>query len=469
MAIESIAKTLGTGSGIDIGALVTSLVDAQFANKTATLDQRDKALAAQVSAAAELKSAISGFSSALATLSRSGTLSTQPSSSDTSVLRASALSGATPTNIDTAIEVRQIASAQASNSAPQPDRTAAIGTGTLTLTFGSATVADGAMTSFTPGAGAAIAITIDAANSSLDGIAAAINASNAGVTASILSDSAGSRLILKGATGDSQAFTLTADTPELAALDVGMGKTGTAIGTAARDAIVAVDGVTLRRASNSISNIIPGVRLDLVSARPGAAVTLGSTPPTAALTQAVEDFVATYNELQNILRSATDPMGGPLRSDNAATALQRSLRELVTAPLVTGGPAGSPTTLAQIGVATQRDGSLRIDAATLARTMTSDPAAIEAVFASGKGLPAALAAVATTATNRTTGLGASESRYSAQQADLADQRVDIADASEQLRTRMTQQFASMDSKVAAYKSQQDFLTQQIDAWNAQRS
>ncbi|UZK68872.1 flagellar filament capping protein FliD [Sphingomonas sp. S1-29] len=467
MAIESIANTLGTGSGIDIGALVGGLVDAQFANKTATLDRRDTALAAQISAAADLKNAISGFSSALAALARNGSLSTQPTSSDSSVLKASTLSGATPGAIDATIEVRQIALAQASNSAPRADRTAAIGTGTLTLTFGSATVVDGAMTGFTAGPGAAIDIAIDAANSSLDGIAAAINAKGAGITASILSDAAGSRLILKGATGDSQAFTLTADTPELAALDVGVGKTGTTIGTAAQDAIVAVDGVTLRRASNSISNIIEGVRLDLVSAKPGTSVRLGTQAPAAGLTQAVEDFVATFNELQNILRTATDPMGGALRSDSAASALQRSLRQLVTAPLTTGGAAGSPSTLAQIGVGTQRDGSLQVDAAVLARAMASDPGAIEAMFASGSGLPAALSAVATAATSRTTGLGASEARYTAQQGELADQRLDIAEASEQLRTRMTQQFASMDAKVAAYKSQQDFLTQQIDAWNSQ--
>ncbi|UUL82249.1 flagellar filament capping protein FliD [Sphingomonas qomolangmaensis] len=467
MAIESIAKTLGTGSGIDIGELVGGLVDAQFANKTATLDRRDTALAAQISAAADLKNAISGFSSALAALARNGSLSTQPTTSDSSVLKASTLSGATPGAIDATIEVRQIASAQASNSAPRADRTAAIGTGTLTLTFGSATVVDGEMTVFNVGPGTPIDIAIDAANSSLDGIAAAINAKGAGITASILSDSAGSRLILKGATGDSQAFTLTADTPALAALDVGVGKTGTTIGTTAQDAIVAVDGVTLRRASNSISNIIEGVRLDLVSAKPGTSVRLGTQAPTAGLTQAVEDFVATFNELQNILRTATDPMGGALRSDSAASALQRSLRQLITAPLTTGGAAGSPSTLAQIGVGTQRDGSLQVDAAVLARAMASDPAAIEAMFASGSGLPAALSAVATAATSRTTGLGASEARYTAQQGDLADERLDIAEASEQLRTRMTQQFASMDAKVAAYKSQQDFLTQQIDAWNSQ--
>lgn len=467
MTVESIAKTLGTGSGIDITALVSGLVEAQFASKTAVLDRRQETLTAQISAAAELKNAVAGFSAALNTLSRGGTLATQPTSSNATIVKASALSGGTMGAVNSTVEVRQIATPQVANTAAFADRTSAIGTGTLTLTFGTAAVENGAMSGFAAGGGQSIDIVIDDSNSSLDGIAAAINAKKAGVTASILSDGTGARLVLKGQTGESQAFTLEGS-GGLSALSVGPGASGTTITTASQDAIVQVDGVELRRASNAINNIIDGVRLDLVSAQPGTVVTLGTQPPTAALTQAVDDFVATYNELQSIIKAATGPIGGVLRGDTAAGALQRQLREIVLAPLAPISGT-SPTTLAEIGVATNRDGTLRIDAARLARVMASDPAAVEAMFASGKGLPAALGAVATAATDRTRGLGASESRYTSAQTDLADERARILDAAEVTRVRMTQQFASMDAKVAAYKSTQTFLTQQVEAWNAQRS
>ncbi|MFX8016042.1 hypothetical protein ABTK76_19245, partial [Acinetobacter baumannii] len=94
--------------------------------------------------------------------------------------------------------------------------------------------ANGAITGFTAGSTAAVNITIDSSNNSLQGIAKAINAANAGVTATVLTDSSGARLSLKGKTGEAQAFTLTAtedaSAPGLAQLNVGVGATGTTIG-----------------------------------------------------------------------------------------------------------------------------------------------------------------------------------------------------------------------------------------------
>ena len=138
-------------------------------------------------------------------------------------------------------------------------------------------------------------------------------------------------------------------------------------------------------------------------------------------------------------------------------------------PLLTGVAAGTPTTLAEIGVATNRDGSLRVDSATLTRALATYPDAVEAMFAAAGGNPTglsvALAGIATAATDTSLGLGASEKRYAAAQTDLATEQDAIATQSDALSTRLTQQFASMNSKVAAYKSTQAFLKNQIDAWN----
>jgi hypothetical protein len=134
----------------------------------------------------------------------------------------------------------QLASAQTAFAEPVANAATAIGTGKLTLTFGTATVVDGDMTVFTAGGGTPVEITIGTSNSSLTGIAAAINAKNAGVTASVLSDAGGARLVLKSATGASQAFTLTATEDAgaegLAAFNIGVGVTGTTVSTAAQDA-----------------------------------------------------------------------------------------------------------------------------------------------------------------------------------------------------------------------------------------
>lgn len=467
MAVSSIAATLGSGSGIDTVSLVSQLIDAQFAAKTAQLKQRDEKLGAQISGIATLKSTISGFSSALTALVRGGTLSASPTSSNPAVARITAQPGKPArTDLSASLEVMQLAKPQSAASGIVADRTAPVGAGSFTLTFGKAVVADGQMTGFTAGPGTPITIDIDSAHQSLEGIAQAINAKPVGITASIVSDGAGSRLVLKGATGESQAFTLTSTDAGLSDLNVGPGATGTQIGSVAQDAIVKLDGVELRRASNTISNLLDDVKLDLVAT---GTTSLGAAQPGPAITQAVNDFVTTYNEGLAVLKEQMDPKTGPLRSDPAAQTLQRSLARLPLTVLA-DGDASTPKTLAEIGVATNRDGTLRVDSAQLASALTRNPAALEAMFrdggagASGKGLASALAAIATTATAKT-GLGASASRYEDARSDLAEMSEKAGLEADKMRTRLTQQFAAMDARVAAYKSTQTFLENQIKAWN----
>ncbi|PKP93297.1 MAG: flagellar hook protein [Alphaproteobacteria bacterium HGW-Alphaproteobacteria-16] len=476
MAIESIAKTLGSGSGIDTTALVQSLVDAQFEAKTTTLAARQEKLTAQITAAATHKSNMTGFANALASLARGGSLATQPTTSNSGIVTVTRQSGANLSSLNARVEVRQLAAPQTASAAPVTDKDAAVGQGTLTLRFGTATVADGAMTGFVPGSGDSIDIAIGADNSSLQGIADAINAANAGVTASILTDADGARLVLKGASGAARAFTLTAtETPGqegLSALDIGVGATGTTIGSTAADAIVAVDGVALKRDSNTITDLVPGVRLDLVSAQPGTVVTLGKSLPTEELMLTVQDVVDTYNQVLTALNTDLDPVAGALKSDVAARELKRQLQELSITALLPASEAGGPRTLAEIGVRTNRDGTLSLDAATLTRTLVDYPQAVEAMFATpngstrtNNGLVAAINGISSDASSTVRGLGASELTYSSAKSKLSlDQEKALA-AAENLRTRMTRQFASMDAKVAAYKSTMTFLENQVDAWN----
>lgn len=468
MAVSSIAATLGSGSGIDTVSLVKALVDAQFAAKNAQIQKRDQTLTAQISGVSNLKNTISGFATALSNLVRGGTLSTSPVSSNGSVATVTALAGATVPDLSASLEVMQLARPQSAATGLIADRTASIGTGSFTLTFGTATIADGDMTGFAAGPGIPINITIDSNHQSLNGIAAAINAQRVGVTASIVSDTGGARLVLKGATGASQAFTFESSDPGLADLNIGVGATDSRVGSVAQDAIVKLDGIEVRRASNSISNLVDKVKIDLTGT---GTTTLGSSTPSAAIGQAVNDFVATYNEVLAILKEQTDPKTGPLRGDPAAQTLQRSLAQLPLTVL-TAGDGSAPRTLAEIGVATNRDGTLRVDAARLGIALNNHPAALEAMFrvgtgtnANANGLAAALNAISTAATARTTGLGASESRYTEAKSDLVELSDKASADAEQMRTRLTAQFAAMDARVAAYKATQSFLENQIKAWN----
>jgi len=464
--VDSIVKTLGVGSGIDYASLVDQLVTANFQARNGQLNRRDQTLASQLSTASTLKSNIADFAAGLKTLVTGGTLSTQVNSSNTEIVKASVVSGAKLAKGTTQIEVRQLAQSQSAASSYFASRTAAIGTGTLQIQLGTATTANGAITGFTAGSTAPVSITIDANNNSLDGIAAAINAANAGVTASIVTDSGGARLALKGKTGEAQAFTLSATEDAgaegLAGLAIGVGST---VGTAAQDAIVAVDGIAVKRDSNSVSDLVEGVKLDLASAKPGTTVTLTTSIPTDALKQSVNDFVSAYNNLLGAVNNATRA-DGPLSGDSAARNFRQSLGRLSLTPLSTPASATAVRTLAEIGVGTNRDGTLTVNSARLDAALKNNPDAVAALFAdgtgaSGGGLAAAFQTLADRATDAATGLGASIDRYTKQRGSISEQRDKIASETDSYRARLTRQFSSVDARVAAYKSAGNVLTQQF--------
>ena len=476
-ATNALLTSLGTGSGVDTASLVSSLVQAQFAAKTAALTAKNDALTAQISAASTLKSTISNFSTALQTLVKGGSLTTQPVSSNPNAITATALPGAKASSVSSSITVKQLAAGQTAVTKATVDPAADLGKGKFTLSVGTATTGtDANKASYFSGVtpkDASGTVTIDfSTGGTITDLAKAINAAKTGVTATVITDANGQAyLSLKGQSGSDNAFSLTAsgtDQAKLAKFDVGGTSPGTDIVTTAQNAKLVVDGAQVERSSNAISDLVAGVKLQFgaVTTTP---VTLSTTPPTAALTQAVTDFVDTYNEVAAAVKAQTDAQTGPLKSDSAANTLLRSLRALTTTKLVLGAADGDPTTLAGIGVRTNRDGSLQIDSAALTKALTDAPDAVEAIFAYSSGgiggLSSALDKVTTTATSVVFGLGASVSRYTAQQTDVGKKQDDLADQSAALTTRLTQQYASLNSKISAYKSTQTFLDNQIKAWN----
>ena len=463
---SSITQALGVGSGIDLKALVASLVDAQYAAKTSQFTARQDTLTAQISGLAKLKSGITGFDSALRSLVKGGSLATQPTSSNASVAAVSRLAGAKVAGISAKIDVTQLAAAQAATSDTPVGATEGFRGGTLSVAIGSyVTGADG-NTSLS----ATRTVSVDiAAGATLSDIAAAIK-DKTGLSASVISDGNGQRLTIKGATGASQAFEITgsdsgSDGVSLATLAVGPGAQGMTVGTKAQDAVVMLDGARFTRSSNTINNLFDGVKLDLQSV---GTVTIGTASPSASLTQAAQDFVDTFNQVKAVIAEETNVTDGVLKTDSAATAMMRALGALTTTKLATAGNGG-PQTLADIGVSTNRDGTLSFNTSTFNKAMTADPAAVEALFAdgtgaSGGGLSAALSAVVGKLTDKNAGLDGSTARYTKQQSDLADAKSKAGDAATMLSTRLTSQFAAMDARVAAYKATQAFMTQQIAQW-----
>lgn len=371
--VTSISAALGVGSGIDSVQLVEDLANASKAPKEALIKARETANTAKISTVGSLAGAIDSFATSLAALITGGTLFTQPTSSDPSVLTTTMKPGAHLSGLSANIEVMQLASAQSVASGSIVDVAAPIGIGSFTLTTGAG----------------AFNVTIDANNNSLSGLSAAINAANAGVTSSIVSDgNGGSRLIMRGTTGAAQAFTLVPQAGADASLSQfaygGAGSTGgLTLAQAAQNAIIKLDGIEISRATNSFSDVLPGVTIDLKKAAVGSVIAIGSVRQTESLRLGVEDFVAAYNSLETMLDEATAPVdsegenGGPLRGNSAIRDMRTKLARMTATVLRAGD---GPTTLAQIGVRTNRDGSLSVDTARLDAALATYPDAVEGLF-----------------------------------------------------------------------------------------
>ncbi|HMO74716.1 MAG TPA: flagellar filament capping protein FliD [Sphingopyxis sp.] len=454
--VSSIANSLGFGSGVDIKQLVADLSAASREPKVARVVKLAQQNQAQISALAQARSDLEGFANSLSQMVSDGTLRSTPTVSDASILGATTRAGLHADSFSATVEVTQLARAQTVYSSIAASRTAPIGQGTMTLTVG----------------GVARTITIGSANDSLTGLANAINASGAGVTASIVADEGGHRIILKGPTGEANAFTLTADPgadPGLDAFTYGSGGAMT-LGQSAANAEFKIDGIAFSRASNIVDDVVPGMSLTLKKAAPGEPVDIGASRPLDMIKQTVGDFVAVYNQMKQSLMAASKMSG----STTALRELERELGNLMSMVL-TSHPTINKLT--DIGISSTRDGLLSLDAAKLEKAIEADAAAVEAIFnprrdathtaATDPGIAFALDAIHRKATATNGVIDRVSKSLEARTKTLTEQLERIEQREDVYRARLEKQFGGLDAKLAAFKATQSYLEQQVEIWNNQ--
>jgi flagellar hook-associated protein 2 len=452
----SIINSLGFGSGIDTKQLVTDLAAASREPKVARINTLTQQNQTRISALAQARSDLEGFADSLGQMISDGTLRSTPTVSDDSVLSATARAGIHADSFAATVVVSQLARAQSTYSGVVADRTAAIGIGTMTLTVG----------------GVAKTITVDGTNNSLDGLASAINSSGGGVTASIIADQGGHRLILKGPSGAANAFTLTADAgadPGLSAFAYGAGG-GMTLGQSAANADFTIDGVAFSRASNTIDDVVPGMSLTLKKAAPGQPVDIGASRPLEIIKQTVGDFVSVYNQLKKSLSSAAGQSG----STTSLRELERELSGLI-GTVISSHPTINKLT--DIGVSTTKDGLLALDETKLAQVLASDAGAVEALFnprrdggrteASDPGIAFVLDSIRDRAIATDGVIDRVTKSLNSRKETLADQLESIETREDAYRARLEKQYGSLDAKLAAFKATQSYLEQQIKLWSNQ--
>lgn len=382
-------------SGLDVNGLVTQLmtVEQQPITKLAT---KTASYQAKLTAFGTIQGAMYSFQSALSSLKNASTFqAVTATASDTTILSASALTSAAPGSYS--LEVTSLAQSQKLVATGQTGVATPIGTGTATtLSFDFGTIAGTATAgkyaagaTFTSAGGGIKTVTIDSSNNSLQGMRDAINAAAIGVTASIINDGSTTpyRLVLTSNTGAANSMKITAagdaTVSALLANDPAAGPAGQNLteSVTGLNANLKINGISVSKSSNTVSDIIPGVTLNLTKITTSP-ITLNVAQDTAAITKSVNDFATAFNALNKTLKdvSSYDPAtkkGAVLQGDATVRNLQAQLRGVLNTP-----GAGSLASLSQIGVTFQRDGSLAVDSAKLSSVMQSNFSGIAGLFAS---------------------------------------------------------------------------------------
>lgn len=387
--------TSGIGSNLDVNGIITSLME--FESRPLTLlDGKEAAFQAKLSAYGSLKGAVSSFQTAvkgLSTLSKFQSLVATPS--DKTIFTASAVSTAHAGTHS--LEVTQLAQVQKLATVGQLNTTSVIGNGTLTFDFG--TISGGSFDSgtgkytgatFTSNATGTKTVTIDSSNNSLTGIRDAINTANIGVTASIVNDGSASpnRLSLSSDnTGlkNSMKVTVSGDAAlsNLMAHDPA-GTQNLSQTVTAQDAAFKVDGISVSKSSNTVTDAIQGVTLNLLKTNSGSSATLDVTKDSAAVSGSVSAFVSAYNEVNKVIDNltsfdATTQIAGLLQGDSSTNLIQNRIRRTVGGTITS--LSGSLTKLSDIGVSFQKNGTLSLDAGKLQTAIDNNFNDIAGLFA----------------------------------------------------------------------------------------
>lgn len=389
-------SSLGIGSGLDIGTLVDRLVAAEQAPVQNRLNSREAQAQAQLSAYGSLKSALNDFRDTVQGLAQAGDFRTlTATSSNPEAVAVSASTTAVTGRLD--LEVNQLAQAQTVASAAFATPAATVGSGTLTLRFGTvATDAEGAVIDFTQNPDKAVAtIDIPAGSNTLASIRDAINNADAGVSASIINDGNGERLVFNAAdTGAANAFVIEvtdddgndADGAGLSQLAFNTTASQSQQARAGQDAQLIVNGLAVSRAGNEITDLVDGLTLSLQTTTASAA-RIDVTQDAGAVKQKIQDFVDAFNQLSQQISQlagfdASLGQGGVLQGNATVRGIDTRLQRLTTAeiPALNGRAIRS---LADLGITTQRDGTLQIDDAALSGALENHFDEVGALFGIG--------------------------------------------------------------------------------------
>jgi flagellar hook-associated protein 2 len=375
---SKIISALGSGSGLDTGALVNTLVSVNRAADDNRLMARKTLLETQVSDFGLLRNAFTTLEAAASALGNPDTFNAKSAAVPTTSLLAVTKLDAKAASGEYSIKVDSIAQAQSLSSGSYSSQTTAIGKGTLAIRFGawSHTEIPGSPVTYTLNAFTVDAtktggtITVDDSNNSLVGLRDSINKAGLGVKATIVSNAGSYKLLVTGPSGATNEVEITATEvggPGLSNFNVNDTTKNLTQMQEGKDAQIQVNGSVITRSSNHLTDVIEGLEFDLFNKSSTEVINLGISQDKNISETAIRAFVTAYNTFQKeseklVGFDSTKNAFGSLRQDPLAKKLLQQVRTQLNAPVT--GVGSAFTALSNLGVRTELDGRLKIDDST---------------------------------------------------------------------------------------------------------
>ncbi len=463
---SNMITTLGAGSGVDVKSLAQSLVDAEKQPRKALIDAKITKSEAKISGYAavsfvlgELKKKFSALDD-LSDFSAMGITNSQSNAF-------SVTSDSTATSGTHSLEVLSLAKAQ---------RRTSVGFATSSTSLNNG---DAFNLSLAIGSGAPQTIAIAASKDTPAGVVSTINGANLGVTAQLVNTgnaTAPIQIVITGKTGLANAFTLTSD------IASGTGLNFSSLESAS-DASIKVNGVSMTRGTNTVSDAIPGVTLNIKAVTSGAA-TVDMIRDTSLVKTKLNDLVTAYNDVESVLKDAynkdskVEGYGASLVSDSLVQKVRSEVRGIFSGTSST--PGTNIKALRDVGITITREGKMEMDATKADTALASQFDDMVKMLSQNRTTPTTLVtlpsglagdAVKTLdAMINFNGTISTQSRNTTEQ--IAKYKTDLKKLDErmtQLLERYSKQFSTMDSLVGQSNSMKTSLKSTFDGMMAQYS
>ena len=465
MAISS----AGIGSGLDVAKIVEQTVAAEKI-PLKKLEYKAEGIQTQISTYGEIKSLTSKLGDIVSKLTRDSAWNGVSISSSNPTLSGT-MTGIAATGTYN-IQVTHLAQAQTTalggaGGAALPKDKPMGAAGTIKLTMGTESKD----------------IAIESSDT-LTKIATKINEAGMGIQASIVTDVDGKeRLMLRSKeTGTDKAFTV-----DLGSLSSAPAALGQAEAQAAKNAKVKLNGMEVESSTNTFANTIPGMSFTVSEVVTSTAATLNVKADTEAMKKNIQEFVDTYNELNDLLTKSTksvrtadgklDPSVqkegvGTLQGDSATVSLQNSLRMLTQG---ISGSTGGLTRLAEIGIQMQEGGKLSTDTTKLDKALTNLEG-LKGLFANKADALGQGGGIAVNFKNFTDKLLSFDGTLNTKTDSLertlksnSAEQTKVNTRADTLEKRLYAQYSALDTKMASLNALNAYVSQMVTTWNKAKS